>query len=569
MAGFMSGFGQGMSQLPALMDRKAEREQEMEFKRLTMARQKILDDQKSVGDVISSLTAAVRTTPEDQLGNRFALTFADIEQRTGKPIPSSVKAAFKADPETAVKTMAELFVQKPFGFAELGETLSNPQAVAGLMDAMNQRRTALQMAAMASGSPQAPQAPSGLNLGVNPSVAPSTPSPAPSTPAPTTAYGALEAKVASIDQQLVNLRGLPGAEPQAQKALLDSLQQQQKVLVERMKQMQDSAHERAAARMGIRYENANPLQLQMIEADVQRQLGLTKQAEATGTALGGLVDKEVAAKSGINPLRTVAEARGDSPLGGKLGRTVGNGEVRLPSPAEEGDLAAQRTEAVKRMSEYREASTASEASDVRINQLQSLLATGAKTGITAPIEKRIKQILGDLTGQKFDDVAPATLIGMASDALSLAAQTAMKGNTSDSDRTWLKGQFPGLATDQNAVHIFGDMQILMNKRIRDREQLLGAYNKTCGMDGRKCNIDFPGFYEDWMKSHPLQPQFQEILEKRGYKQKPAVSAPATPVLPAQTSAVPRTQPAMIVPSAEGQGGAAFGVPPRGIPQKVR
>lgn len=147
MAGFMSGFGQGMSQLPDLMDRKAEREQEMEFKRLTMARQKILDDQKATGDVIAELNSSIDLTPPEQLGQRINLTLADIEQRTGDPIPAAVKSLFKNDPKGAVKTMAELYSQKPFGMAELGKTLSNPRVVAGIMDAMNRKNAATEAAA--------------------------------------------------------------------------------------------------------------------------------------------------------------------------------------------------------------------------------------------------------------------------------------------------------------------------------------------------------------------------------------------------------------------------------------
>lgn len=520
--GFMAGFGQAVSQLPDII----QKDEVIQQNRIAAKKQEQLAARKATGDLISQYASAIETLPEEQVPLRTNILFSQIEQATGQKVNPAIAKIINSDPKSAAKAMSQLYgEQGGYTMEALGKVLGDPTVFAGVFDAFNRRNKAVEAAASFK---------AGLQGQTPGEVFQSAAGIDPSAPGFKEQLGMLR----DVGQNVRQSNEFAATNPLAM----------------------------AARRHGVNLQNASPEVLQFLQQDVQQQAGQTAQSEATGRAMGALVDPTVAAKTGASPFATVAETRS-----GLLNR-IDREPIRLPTPAEEADLTAVRAVGTERMKEMKDASSAAEASDARLDQLQALLNAGQRTGLTAPAQKRVQQILGEITGQNYSSVTGATLFQQASDALSLSAQVAMKGNTSDGDRKWLTGQFVNLSNSTDANKAFVDMAKIMNQRVRDKEKLLSTFNRECGLDGRKCSVDFPEFYQTWMEQHSLQPQFEKVLKKYG-----VAPAPAAGTTPPQTGgatgsfgpALNPLAPAVQVPSAESETGAAFGVPPRGIQQRVR
>lgn len=252
MAGFGAGFGQGFSSLPQMVNSRADREQELQFKQIGLQRQKAIDDTKATGDIIASLNTALETTPEEAIPNRLGLFFSQLEATTGKKINSAVKSEFMRDPAGAVKSMAQLYGETGgFDQNKLGEVLSNPQAFAGVYDALNRRQAAAKTAAAFS--------------------------------AGATGKGATgPTDIAKIDQEIAMLNQAATA-PGIGKEQFGFLEKRMGVLADQRKFAIENATMAAARRNGVQdISQASPAVQQAIRADVIRDLGLTEQAQTAG-----------------------------------------------------------------------------------------------------------------------------------------------------------------------------------------------------------------------------------------------------------------------------------------------
>lgn len=293
MAGFMSGFGQGFAQLPQLMDKRADREQEMQMKQIALQRQKQLDDAKNTGDAIASLNTALETTPEEAIPNRIGLFFSQLESTTGKKINPAVKSEFMRDPTGAVKSMAQLYGETGgFDSQKLADVLSNPQAFAGVYDALNKRQAAAKSAAaFTQGATGTGQQGQGNDLN----------------------------RITSAIAQINEAAGKLDPSAPGYKERMGFLEKRASLLQDQMKLGVENATLAAARRMGINdITQAPPAVLQAIQADVLQQTGLAEQAQTAG-------------RTSATPIPLDAAQAIQAPFGTTYGGLQGQGAGGTPS----------------------------------------------------------------------------------------------------------------------------------------------------------------------------------------------------------------------------------------------
>lgn len=300
MAGFMAGFGQAMSQLPTALQNR----QEMDIKRLAQARQAKLDEQKATGDLIAGLSTALETTPEEAIPNRLGLFFSQIEQTTGKKINSAVKSEFLRDPQGAVKSMAQVYGDTGgFDQAKLGDVLSNPQAFAGIYDALNKRKV---------GEKAAAEFTTGLSGGAQGG----------STSAPQNDLQRLDSRIQALTSTAAKL------DP-ASPGFKERLGFLEKTMTELNKQREltiTNAYMAAARRNGVSDPaSASPAIQQAIQADVIRQLGLTEQSQTAGRTAATPVPFEAASAVGL----PVGTTYGQIGSGGAPSQPAAGGQAPL------------------------------------------------------------------------------------------------------------------------------------------------------------------------------------------------------------------------------------------------
>lgn len=310
MAGFMSGFGQGFANLPAALDHAEARKQQMQLKSIAMQRQKQLDDTKAMGDIISGLNTALETTPDEAVPNRIGLFFSQIENQTGKKINPAVKQEFLRDPNGAVKSMAQLYGETGgFDANKIGEVLSNPQAFAGVYDALNRRQAATKAAAAftqgATGNDSKGQAPEGNDL------------------------QRLDQQFQVLNQQAATLAN-SGLDPKELAPRMSFLEKRMSALQDQRKLAFENATMLAARRLGVTdISKASPAIQQAIQADVIQQSGLQEKSQTEGKFSATPLPFEAAQATQV-PFGTTY---GDIRNGGQGGASGG-----LPSPSPQAPL---------------------------------------------------------------------------------------------------------------------------------------------------------------------------------------------------------------------------------------
>lgn len=509
-----------------------------------MAQQKLqLQQQQQAGEVLGKFAEVLQNAPDEQvpiLTKSMINWYAGLRGITPN---KEVMALLNSDPRGMTAML--LNAQGQGGLASLGQLdkmFQDPQLLIGMTDAYNRRNRAMEAERATS-----------EGLGADSTTPPSPDNTNLTTPMPQggAALGNLQGlqnTINAINQRLAT----PGISKQQADALMGRRDQLQKLLELSLSNPQLVQ----AGQMGVDYATATPAQRSRVQAGLTANEGAVAQSRAEGQAMGGLIDPKTAADAGINPLSTVGEARG-----------AGAG-ARLPSSAELGDLTQVREQAGLRMKEYRTAAQGAEAMDTTLDQLQTLLADpNLKTGATKGWALRVNKLLKDVTGIDFKDVPPAQMFEQAADSLSFAFLQKIGGNDSNTDREFARTMVASLKNDPQSNKAMIEFHKIANQRIKDREVLLGKYNKTCGLDGRKCDFDFPAFYEKWMEQHPLQPQYENVLKK--YKIGPAYAPQPNPQPAAPTQVgtplvpEPRTLPNASRGMAETGGGAAV-MGPAGI-----
>lgn len=289
--GFGAGLGQGFAQLPQLMDRRAEREQDLMLKGVAAQQKKQLDDAKAMGDVISGLSTALENTPEEAIPNRLGLFFAQIEHTTGKKINPAVKSEFMRDPQGAVKSMAQLYGESGgFDHNKLGDVLSNPQAFAGVYDALNKRQAGVKAAASFAAGATGQGATGGNDL------------------------SRVQAQMQQVNQAAASLDpNSPGY-----KERLNFLEKRASVLQDQMKLGLENATLLAARRNGVTdITQASPAVQQAIQQDVIRQLGMAEGAQTAG-------------RTAATPIPLEAAQATQQPFGTTYGQLQGQGAGAAP-----------------------------------------------------------------------------------------------------------------------------------------------------------------------------------------------------------------------------------------------
>lgn len=280
--GFMAGLGAGFSKLPAIQMQN----QELAIRKQANERAWQLEQQKLTGDMLQQFNDAIQNTPDDQVANRTNLFFRQIEQATGKKVDPAVARAFAADPQSAAKSMVDLYTQQPYDTKTLGNVLGNVQAFSGVYDALNKRRAQKETT-------------DSFSQGVGATPAIPAPNPGEGAYSPQALGGQAPAQTRRVQPGVTDLSGMQDRLQQINDAIgkvggnpnlagfkerLGALQAQADAIHKSMEFAISNATTASAMRHGISdISQASPQQLQMIQQDVTNQLGLAKSSETAGT----------------------------------------------------------------------------------------------------------------------------------------------------------------------------------------------------------------------------------------------------------------------------------------------
>lgn len=569
MADFWGGFAQGLQGGAGIGLQAAQLRGNLEAQRQKQA----LAAQQQAAEVLGKFADVLKDAPDEQVPILTKNMLNWYSQTRGIPISKEVMNIINSDPKGMTAMLMNSQGENGMTMQDMDKAFSDPMVFIGLTDAYNKRNKAKNAEAATAegmGGPAVTQATStGFPQG--------TPLPT-GTPqlgaAPQAGLGNLQGLQAAITrtQQAMATPGLGREQLSALQNRADNLQKQLELSL-------NNETLRTAGQLGIDYQNATPQVRALVQQQVFNNAGIQAQATASGQALGGLINRETAADTGLNPLSTVGEARG--------AQGMGAGQTRLPTTAELGDLATMRTATQERMKEYRQASVSAEKIDPQLDQLSALLDAGAKTGVTEPMAVKIKQLVGSITGQDFSGVGNQVLLQKVANSLSFPFLQQIGGNDSNSDRTFATSIVASLGDLPVANKVMVDFMKIANARTKEREVQHGKFVKVCGMDGRKCSVDFSEYWDDYKNSHSQRDKYDSVLKKYGLAvgapaANQAAGAPPVPAAPVRSGAgasvadfsapppelpgLPTTLPNSTLPVIEGQGGAAY-VSPRGIRPK--
>jgi len=548
MADFLTGFAQGIANLPNSIQSGINMGMQYEQYNAQKA-QADLKRQQMAGEVLGRFGSVLADAPDEQVGPISKAMISWYAQTRGIKPSKEFMSLLSSDPRGMAAAMLNTSGEGGMGVKELDGLMTDPQLVIGMLDSLNKRTK--QKNAEASVS----EAMGG-----------------PSTAAPS-ADGAPAAPSPQAGASVGNLQGLQTALNAVQRAMatpglgkeqMQALQSRSDLLRDQLKLSLDNEVIRTAGQLGIDYATATPQVRSLVQQQVFNNAGLQSQATAQGQAMGGLVNREVAADLGISPLQTVGEARRGTGAGGQPG-----GQATLPTTAELGDLTQMREQNTQRMKEYRVATQTAEKLDPQLDQLASLLDKNVTTGLTEPMALRMKRLASSITGVDFKDVPAQQLLSNVADSMSFSFLQQIGGNDSNQDREYARSIIASLSGDPKAVRAMVDFQKIANQRVKDREVQLGKFNKVCGLDGRKCSVDFSEYWDDWKNNHSLRDQYDAVLKARGIGSNPlkAAQSAAQPGSPqpvdALTAPLPTTLPNATLPTENTGGGAAL-VPPRGV-----
>lgn len=537
MAGFLEGLVQGTQSIPGMIIKGAEFDQKKAMQDLKR--------QQMAGEVLGKFGSVIADAPDEQVGPISKAMINWYSSIRGVKPSKEFMSMLQADPRAMTAALLNTSNEGGIGDVnQLDKLISDPQLMIGMLDALNKRVKTKNA-----------EAESGAAMG---NVLPTaTPEQAATASAATqTGVGNLQGLQAAAvaTQRAMATPGLEKSQMDALKSRMDFLQGQIKLSL-------DNEAVRTAGQLGIDYVSASPQLKALVQQQVAQNAGLVSQAQAKGQAMGGLINREVAADTGANPLLTVGEARQAQGVG------MPGGTGRLPTTAELGDLSAMREQANQRMKDYRTATVAAEKMDPQLDQLASLLDQGVKTGLTEPMALRMKRLASSITGVDFGNVSSQQLLQNVADSMSFSFLQQIGGNDSNQDREYARSIIASLSGDPQAVRAMVDFQKIANQRTKDREIQLGKYNKVCGVDGRKCSADFTEYWDDWKNNHSLRDQYDAVLKARGIGTKPANVTQAAPVvqgLPGDGMApLPTNLPNATMPVMDTGGGAAI-VSPRGV-----
>ena len=540
--------------------------QQMQLRQQAAVQQQQLHQYQQAGEAIKQFSSVINDAPDEQVPYLTKMFLSQVEQINGRPLNKDVMAMVLKNPRQVGSVLMDTYNNQggKVSLEDIGNALGDPRTFVGVMDAFNKRNRAKQ-------SNTDFQAGLGYTEGkaatpVDYSLQGSSEAPAdgqaPSqvpTPSPNDLRG-MQAQLLNINKAIATVGGQPDAP--GFKERLNVLQQRAGDIEKNLQFAINNATTMAANELGVQdITKASPAILQIINQRVNEKLGLAKQAEATGTSMGGLVNPDVAARTGISPLSTVAEARGAVRQGAPAGVEAGgqSGMPTLPNPERIEDLKVVRENEKRNMAEVADAVKAANSQNTNLDALAAL-APHFEAGRYADVKLQTQRIAKAL-GVDIANVAPAQVAKMLTGTISLDAQVAMKGNTSDSDRNWLISINPNIETDPKALQMMIDIKRTVNERVISRSIFDRKYYATCGVAGDKCpNVSREQAWQTFVDAHPLQSRFEAIMSKHGYS-KPAPAAPVGNVGVTGTfeAPAPSRQPLTRLPTDTG-GGAAL-VPP--------
>lgn len=573
MADFLKGLAQGLQGGAQIGLQAAQLRGNLEAQRQKNA----LAAQQQAAEVLGKFADVLKDAPDAQVPVLTKNMLSWYSQTRGVPISKEVMNMFNSDPKGMTAMLMNSQGEGQMTLQDMDKALSDPMAFIGLTDAYNKRLKSNQAEAATAEGMGGPAPTRENSTGFAPGQTPAQ-----------DGMGGMPASAPAGQPTLGNLSGLQAAITRTQQAMatpglgkeqMTALQHRADTLQKQLELSLNNALISTAGQLGVDYQNASPQLKALVQQQVFNNAGLQAEATARGSAMGGLINRETAADTGLNPLSTVGEARGAQGMGG--------GQTRLPTTAELGDFATMRAQTGERMKEYRVASTAAEKMDPQLDQLSALLDAGTKTGLTEPMAVKIKRLAGSVLGQDFKDVDKQVLLQQVADSMSFSFLQQIGGNDSNQDREYARSIVASLGNNPNANKAMVDFMKITNARTKEREIQHGKFVKVCGMDGRKCSVDFPEYWDDYKNSHSQRDKYDAVIKKYGL----ATGAPAanqvagaaslpTPAVrsgagasvadfsapPPELPGLPTTLPNSTLPVIEGQGGAAY-VSPRGIRPK--